>query len=93
MAIICNLPPSQVRVERAGYHYRIQRAIDFGDSISLVVDAQENSSNSLPHFNQADKSTEIGWKIQVLVNESVIREKMKYTIHCNFISNWQCRQD
>jgi hypothetical protein len=41
----------------------------------MVVDAQENSNNSLPHFNQVDKSTEIGWKIQVLCKESDSEKK------------------
>ena len=82
-------------MERAGYHNRILRSVDFGDSLSLVVDAQENSSNSLPHFAQVDKSTEIGWKIQVRCTcwRSMKNSYFDYMKMHIFSLQTECRQD
>ena len=50
-------------MERSAYHYRIQKSIQFKDSLSMVVDGAEMSRYGLPYFCQADKSTSEGWKI------------------------------
>ena len=55
----------QVSVERGAYHYRTHRCEAFGDGLSLVVDGQEFSGNSLPHFAVKDKFSSQGWKIKV----------------------------
>jgi hypothetical protein len=53
----------QVALDRAGYHYRIQRSIQFRESLSLVVDGAEMSRYSLPYFCVNDKETSEGWRI------------------------------
>jgi hypothetical protein len=53
----------QVKTERAGYHYRIQRSIQFKESLSLVVDGAEMSRYSLPYFCVNDKESSEGWRI------------------------------
>jgi hypothetical protein len=58
-----SLPAPQVAVDRAGYHYRIQRSIQFKESLSLVVDGADMARYSLPYFCVNDKETSEGWRI------------------------------
>ena len=52
----------QVAIDRAAYHYRIERAIRFGDALSMVVDGadSEMSRYSLPYFCVSDKESSDG---------------------------------
>jgi hypothetical protein len=50
-------------MDRAGYHYRIQRSIQFKESLSLVVDGAEMSRYSLPYFCVHDKESAEGWRL------------------------------
>jgi hypothetical protein len=57
----------QVRIDRAGYHFRALRGSDFPDALSMVVDGSENSKYSLPYLCLIDKETSTGFKIKVLL--------------------------
>lgn len=52
-----NVMQMKVAIERSCYHFRIERSIHFGDSLSLVVDGAEMSRYGLPYFCQVDKET------------------------------------
>ena len=51
-------------MDRSAYHYRIERAINFQDCLSLVVDGADMSRYGLPYFCQTDKATTEGEKSQ-----------------------------
>jgi hypothetical protein len=45
---------------------RIQRAVDYKDSLSMVADGSDNQEYGLPYFSQIDKDTNCGQKFKVL---------------------------
>jgi hypothetical protein len=73
-----NIDVVKVTVERGAYHYRHHRCEAFGDGISLVVDGQEFSGNSLPHFAVKDKFTSQGWKIKVIIALQGVQEIYRF---------------
>jgi hypothetical protein len=50
----------QVSLDRAAYHYRIERSIHFKQSLSMVVDGADMSRYSVPYFCIADKESAEG---------------------------------
>lgn len=50
-------------MDRSCYHYRIERSIQFKNSLSMVVDGADMSRYSLPYFCVTDKESAEGWKI------------------------------
>lgn len=51
---------AKVALDRSGYMYRIERTLQFKESLSLIVDGAEMSRYSLPYFCVADKETSEG---------------------------------
>jgi hypothetical protein len=50
----------KVAMDRACYHYRIERSIRYGDALSMVVDGADMSRYSLPYFCVTDKQSAEG---------------------------------
>jgi hypothetical protein len=49
-----------VAIDRACYHFRIERALRYGDALSMVVDGADMSRYSLPYFCVTDKQSAEG---------------------------------
>jgi hypothetical protein len=47
--------------------FRITRAVDYKDALSMVADGSDNQEYGLPYFAQQDKDTATGQKFKVLV--------------------------
>jgi hypothetical protein len=50
----------QVAIDRAAYHYRIERSIHFKQSLSMVVDGADMSRYAMPYFCVSDKQSAEG---------------------------------
>lgn len=59
-------------MDRAGYNYRIERSIQFKESLSLIVDGAEMSRYSLPYSCVSDKETSEGWKIPIRLYGAIL---------------------
>jgi hypothetical protein len=62
----------QIRIERSCYLYRIEKAIRYKDTLSMVVDGSEFSKYGLPYFCVQDKETTDGWKVPTRMYGSIV---------------------
>jgi hypothetical protein len=61
-----------VATDRAAYHYRIQRAILFKDTLSMIVDGADMARYSIPYFCVNDKQSSEGWKIPLRLYGAIL---------------------
>ena len=62
----------QVALQRAAYHYRIERSIQYKESLSLGVDGAEMSKYGLSYFCVSDKVSSEGWKIPTCLYGAIL---------------------